>query len=121
MSISTIVPAATTVHWKIIKGCDSFTIVVPVLDAAGAAVDVTGWTVKAQVRRSNELLYEWSTVAGNASCAGSSVTLRVIAAQTAVWTWQVAQISVIVTDLASAPHCIATGQIEALPNITAIP
>lgn len=120
---ATLAPAATQIDWEIITGCDSYTIVVPVLDSTGAAVNVTGWTVKAQVRRSaaEPLLHEWSTAAGNAACTGTNVTLAVVAAVTAGWTFTDAQMSIVVTDTQATPHCIASGRLRALPDITAIP
>ena len=123
MGTVVLAPAATDIDWTIIKGSDSFTIVVPVLDATGAAVNVVGWTVKAQVRRSagDPLLHEWSTADGNATCTGTQVNLAVIASVTANWTFTDAQISIVVTDTQSTPHCIATGRIHALPDITVVP
>ena len=116
-------PSATPIDWTIIAGCDTFTIVVPVLDATGAAVNVTGWTVKAQVRRSSAdpLLHEWSTTNGNAACSGTNVTLSVIAAVTETWAFTDAQMSIVVTDTESVPHCIAYGNIHVIPDITQIP
>lgn len=113
-------PAATAVDWEIIQGCDSFSIVIPVLDANNNPVTVTGWTAKAQVRRSagEPVLYEWSAASSNITCSGTNVTLAVTAAATAAWTWTDAQIQVVVTDLSSQPHCIAAGAIHALPDIT---
>jgi hypothetical protein len=116
-------PAGTQIDWTIIKGCDTYTIVVPVVDANGNLVTVTGWSVKAQVRRSQgePLLHEWSTADGNASCSGTNVNLQVIAAVTANWVFTDAQISVVVTDTQSVPHCIAYGRIRALPDVTVVP
>jgi hypothetical protein len=121
--VLSLVPSATAIDWEIITGCDSFTIVIPVLDATGAAVTVTGWSVKAQVRRTaaDPVLHEWSTTAGNASCTGTTVQLSVIASVTATWQWTDAQISIVVTDLSAKPHCIASGVIHALPDITVVP
>lgn len=123
MATLTLRPAATPIGWEIIKGCDDFTIVVPVLDATGALVTVDGWSVKAQVRRSETgpLLHEWSTAAGNASCVGTAAQLVVSSAVTAGWTWAEACISVVLTDLGGKVHCIATGRVRALPDITRLP
>lgn len=123
MATLVLAPAATAIDWSIIKGCDTYSVVVPVLDATGAPVTVDGWTVKAQVRRTagEPILHEWSTADGNASCAGTNVTFQVIASVTAAWTWTDAQISVVVTDTSSKPHCIAAGRIRALPDITVVP
>lgn len=123
MATLTLTPAATPIGWEIIKGSDDFSIVIPVLDATNTPVPVDGWTVKAQVRRSETgpLLHEWSTTAGNATCADTTVQLTVTSSVTATWTWTEAQISIVVTDLGGRVHCIAAGRIRALPDITQLP
>jgi hypothetical protein len=112
-------PAATAVDWSVLKG-DSFDLVLAVLDASNVAVDVTGWTAKAQVRRSaaDPLLYEWSAAEGNLTISGDEVTLNVIGADTAAWGWSAARISVEVTDPDGKPSTIAYGTIRALDEIT---
>lgn len=112
-------PAATPIDWEIIKG-ESFNIVVPVLDATEAPVTVTGWTVKAQVRRSEDdpVLHEWSAAQSNATVGTTSVTLKVVGAATSLWPFQTAAISIEVYELDGTPHVIATGTIRALPEIT---
>lgn len=114
-------PAATPIDWEIIKG-ETFNIDVDVLDKTDAPVTVTGWTVKAQVRRSeNEpVLHEWSTANGNVAVNTTSVTLKVIGSATSLWEWTDAQISIEVYEPgpANTPHVIAMGTIHALPEIT---
>jgi hypothetical protein len=113
-------PAATEVDWEIIKG-ESFDIRLPVLDADDVPVDVTGWTAKAQVRRSEHesVLHEWSATAGNATVAATTVTLHVDGAATTEWGWTNAQVSVeIYAPVTNKPHVIAQGVIRALPEIT---
>lgn len=113
-------PAATAIDWTIIKG-ETFDIVVPVLDDADQAVDVSTWTAKAQVRRTERdiVLHEWSTSAANISLVGSTVILAVVGAATSLWEWADALVSVEVYEPTSAkPHVIASGRIRALPEIT---
>ena len=52
MAPTRIEPAATLLDWTISKG-DDYSVRFPVLDAVNQAVTVTGWTAKAQVRRSD--------------------------------------------------------------------
>jgi hypothetical protein len=112
-------PAATAIDWEIIKG-ETFDIVVPVLDATEAPATVTGWTVKAQVRRSEDdpVLHEWSAAQSNVSVGTITVTLNVLGAATSLWDWTSAAISIEVYEPGGKPHVIASGTIRALPEIT---
>lgn len=113
-------PAATDIDWEVIKG-DEFDIVVPVLDSDGVQVDVTGWTAKSQVRRSETepVLHEWSVANSNIACSAAGVTLKVIGAATSLWTWKAARISIEVYEpITNRPRVIAEGVIRALPETT---
>jgi hypothetical protein len=50
--------------------------------------------------------------------AGTGVSLVVDAAETALWAWTTALISVVVYEPSGKPHVIASGTIAALPEIT---
>lgn len=119
MATEVLRPAATAIDWTILKG-DSFDLVLPVLDAANQAVDITGWTAKAQVRRSaaEPVLHEWSAAENNLAIVGGEVVLQVIGSATSLWPWKTAQISVEVTDPDGDPHTIAHGVVRALDEIT---
>jgi hypothetical protein len=111
-------PAATPIEWWIIKG-ETYDIRVPVLDDDEQPVDVTGWTAKAQVRRSERepVLHEWT--GSTIECVGTEVVLHVFAAQTSAWSWDNALVSVeIYAPITGAPRVIAQGPIHALPEIT---
>lgn len=119
-------PAATQLDWTLIKG-DDFSLLLPVLDAADQAVDITGWTAKAQVRRSEvePVLHEWATAGAtpNAEIDGSTLVLLVDGAVTSTWGWTDAQISVELTEppVGAEPgrvHTIARGVIRARSEIT---
>lgn len=114
-------PAATAIDWEIIKG-DTFDIVVPVYDENDQLTDLTGWTGKAQVRRSEDepLLHEWSNTTGNLTCGPAGATLEVLAAETSLWEWTDALVSVEVYEPApgSTPHVVAEGPIRARQEIT---
>lgn len=67
---------------------DPFDRTVSVVDALGLAVAISGWTARAQVRaawRDTAVLYEWSTVIGNATVGATSVRLVTPAVVTATW------------------------------------
>ena len=111
-------PAATEIDWEIIKG-ETFDIHVPVLDKDDALIDVDGWTAKAQVRRSEHeaVLHEWT--GSTIECIGTDVVLHVLAAQTSLWTWASALVSIEVYEpITNKPRVIAQGVIRALPEIT---
>ncbi|MGL5910929.1 MAG: hypothetical protein ACRCZP_13055 [Phycicoccus sp.] len=113
-------PAATPIDWEIIKG-ETFSIEMPVLDANDTPVLVGGWSVRAQVRRSERdpVVHEWSTALGNAAASGTTVTLAVVGAVTTTWAWSDGLLSIEVTEPASGPtHVIALGRVRALPEIT---
>lgn len=114
-------PAATAIDWEIIKG-DTFDIVVPVYDENDQLTDLTGWTGKAQVRRSEDepLLHEWSNTASNLTCGPAGATLKVLAAETSLWEWTDALVSVEVYEPApdGTPHVVAEGSIRARQEIT---
>lgn len=111
-------PAATDIEWWIIKG-DQYDIRLPVLDEDDVPVELTGYTAKAQVRRSEreDVLYEWS--GAKIECVGTEVVLHVLAADTSAWAWTDALVSVeTYAPITSAPRVIAQGPIHALPEIT---
>lgn len=59
----------------------------------GAAADLTGWSVRSQIRdarnKAGNLLYSWDTTTGNASIIdGSTVSLRLKPVETSAWVWQ---------------------------------
>ena len=101
MAPTRIEPAATLLDWTISKG-DDYSVRFPVLDAVNQAVTVTGWTAKAQVRRSDvePVLHEWTTegVDPNASTDGDGLVLELVGAVTSEWGWQNAQFSIELTE-----------------------
>jgi hypothetical protein len=120
-----IVSAATSIEWELIKG-DSFDLLLPILDGAEQAVDITGWTAKAQVRRSSAdpVLHEWTTVATvatptpNAEISGSTLTLHVDGVVTSAWGWSDARVSVEITEPGGRAHTVAIGVLRARQEIT---
>jgi hypothetical protein len=116
-------PAATLIEWELIKGAD-FDLVLEVLDKAEQAVDITGWTGKAQIRRSEDepVLAEWNTADGTAEVDGTELVLHVDGAITSAWEWTNAQIAVEVYEPPvggrARAHPIAVGTIRARQEIT---
>lgn len=118
MALLILRPAATDIEWFIIKG-ETYDIHLPVLDEDDVAVDVTGYTAKAQVRRSEreDVLHEWS--GATIECVGTEVVLHVLGTETSAWGWTDALVSVeTYAPITGAARVIARGPIHALPEIT---
>jgi hypothetical protein len=60
----------------------------PILTSDGEPFDLTGYTVRAQIRtRAGAKLHEFSTLLGNAIIAGNQVILTWTSTATAAWRW----------------------------------
>lgn len=99
--------------------------------------DHTGWTVRSQVRRDvnvPEVLYEWSSAAGNAgfemvpaeqlTAAGHPTTtpklcvvLRVPPTVSSSWAWRAGKYDIEATD-GNDVLLVAEGRIEVIPEVT---
>ena len=102
---------------------ETSSLIFPILDEFGAPVNVTGWTAKSQIRSAPGIptvLYEWSATAGNLTVSGSSVTLRVPAADSSGWTWTSAEYDLILIDLNGNVYRIAEGPVQVDPATTLI-
>ncbi len=100
---------------------ETSSLIFPVIDQYGAAVNITGWTGKAQIRTAPHVptvLYEWSATAGNLTIGSNSVTLRVAAADSSAWTWCVAVYDLILTDLSGNVYRIAEGEVHVDSAVT---
>lgn len=105
-------------------------LLIPVLDATGAPVDIAGWSGRSQVRagwRSDTLLHEWTSTgeAPNAdivSGTGGGVRLTATPTETDGWldAWPGGRrtFDVIVTDLDGEPHVLGPWALRLLPRIT---
>lgn len=91
------------------QGADCSILVSGIIDGAGFSLNVTGWSVRAQARPTPEdtvLLAEWVTgtptgLQGQATAAGSTVTLTVPGAMSDAWTWESAVLHIRITEVAS--------------------
>lgn len=87
----------------------------------GEPANIAGWTVKAQIRASAAspaVLHEWSSAAGTATAADSTVTLLLDPATSAAWTWTHAVFDVELLSPAGAVHRIAEGVVYVSPEVT---
>ena len=96
-------PTATL---ELTQGATRSIVASGIVDAAGDPLDVTGWTVRAQVRHTVHdaaLLAEWvsgspSDSQGRATTAGSVIILDVPAAMSDPWTWTAAILHIEITE-----------------------
>lgn len=87
----------------------------------GEPLDLTGWTVKAQIRKnieSDTVLYEWSNAAGNVTVNDSQVTLLVSPATSTAWTWERGVYDVELTSPSAIVYRIAAGPVYVSPEVT---
>jgi hypothetical protein len=88
-------------------------------DSTGSAVDLTGYTARAQVRvrpAAPEVLHEWSTEAGTITLTGSTVALSTADSET--WTWTRGVYDVHLTDFSGRTEVVVRGSVVLVPGIT---
>lgn len=108
----------------LIEQGSSFRVLWPILDQDGEQANLTGYTVKAQVRESvgsPNVLYEWSTQEANAGVDGTGVFLIVTPAESTAWTWTRGVYDVEITapvDQDSTVYRIAQGYVTVSPEVT---
>ncbi len=93
----------------------------PIVDPNGEPVDVTGWTVRAQIRQSataNEVLHEFTTASGNATTEQGSVTLSVDPAESSAWDWRSGVYDVELVDPVGRVARIAAGTVTISAEVT---
>ena len=93
----------------------------PIRDSDGEAVDLTGWSARAQVRTSAGspvVAHEWSTAKGNLEIVGSTVILTVEPAESSDWGWSRGEYDVELTSLDGTVHRVTQGVIHVSPEIT---
>ena len=93
----------------------------PITDAQGNPLDVSGSTVRAQIRPSKdsgEVLHEFSTEAGNAVAEQNAVTLSVQPATSSAWSWRNGVYDVELTDSTGRVARIAEGTVTISPEVT---
>lgn len=99
---------------------ETTSIIFPVIDQNGQPVNVTGWTARAQIRETEltPVLYEWSAANSNITVSGTSVTLSVPAATSAVWMWTAGRYDLELTDTRGSVYRIAEGKVHVSPQMT---
>jgi hypothetical protein len=88
-------------------------------DAAGAPVNLEGYTAVAQVRarhHSATVMHEWTTADTSAVLSESTITLKVDDSED--WTWHSGVYDLHLTDPLGATQVIARGKITLIPAVT---
>jgi hypothetical protein len=93
----------------------------PVLDDEGLSLDLTGYTAKAQVRRSwdsTDVLHEWDSGAGTILLQGSSVILVTAPDTSLAWTWSRGVYDLLITATDGTVSRVSSGTIAVSPGVT---
>jgi hypothetical protein len=93
----------------------------PVTDATGADLDITNWTVHSQIRArtpATEVLYEWSTVDGNATAGAGFFTLDLSATESSAFTWRSGVYDVEITSPQGKTTRAKQGPVKVSPEVT---
>jgi len=93
----------------------------PVYDDDNNSVAVSGYTAKAQVRRSvsdSTVLHEWSTASGTILLQGNLVILVTPPATSLAWTWTKGVYDILITAPDTTVSRVAEGVIEVSRSVT---
>lgn len=93
----------------------------PLQDKAGAAVNLTGWSARAQAREfhgSPVVKHSWSVAENNVTLDAQGLLLEVTAAQSSEWTWTNAVYDVELFHLDGTVIRITQGSIKVSPEVT---
>jgi hypothetical protein len=97
------------------QGAD-YALSIPVLNASAQPVTVDGWTAAGQIRAtpySDAVVHDLDLTP-----SGSTVVLRIPAAASATWTWQVARYDVELTSPGGDISRLVEGPVVLRPNVT---
>lgn len=100
---------------------ETFQFAIPVYQPGGGDADLTGSTVRGQIRSyaaSPVALYEWSSAALNLAFEGNDVVLTVPAAASSAWDWRTGQWSVELTDVDGNVTRLVEGYVIVHPEVT---
>jgi hypothetical protein len=92
----------------------------PVLNELGEPFDLTGYTVKAEVRAysTNVLLYSFGTSSGNAIIADNNIILSWTSGQTTIWRWNQGKYDLEIVSPLGAVTKIDRGHVEVVKEVT---
>lgn len=105
----------------VIEQGTTWAIAWPIRDTQDEPIDITGWSVHAQIRPSkdsNDVLYEWRTSTGNAKAEQDWLTLSVSPGESSAWTWRSGVYDVELTDPTGRVARVAEGVVTVNPEVT---
>lgn len=91
----------------------------PVFNVDGTLFNLTGYTVKAQVRSmTGNLLHEFSTNLGNALIANNEIILTWTNVQTTLWRWEEGRFDIEITSPTGVVTQVDKGFITLIKEVT---
>lgn len=104
----------------------TWALAIPLRDAEGEPLNLTGWSARAQVRankwfRDLPVLHEWRTtgVSPNATLSNSELVLTVTPAVSSAWAWYSGHYDVELTDpTGRIARILSTDEVTVLPEVT---
>jgi hypothetical protein len=100
---------------------ETFVLDIPVYDENGDPANLTGNTVRGQIRShaaAPTVLYAWTTTALNLAFGGSGVVLSVPAADSSAWTFRTGAYDIELQDTAGNVTRLVEGHVVVQPEIT---
>ena len=107
-------------HLRINQG-ETFQLAIPVLDANGAPVSLSGMTARGQIRShaaDATVLHEWTLLNAGLAFSSNNVVLKVPAATSSAWTFRTAQYDVELVDTDGSVTRLVDGHVIVHPEIT---
>lgn len=101
---------------RIEQGSD-YQVTVPVLGDGDQPLDVTGWTVRGQIRCTLDSAVEHDLASG-LEVTGSNVTLSIPAEISSAWAWRQGVYDVELVDPDGNPTRLLTGHVLVSPEVT---
>ena len=101
---------------------ETWRLAIPVLDADGELVNLSGSVVRGQIRASlpssGVALHTWAEAESNVDIALGEIVLHVPAAVSEDWSWTVGMWDLEVTDLAGSTTRLIEGIVRVRPEVT---
>lgn len=91
---------------------------IPVLDETGAPLDITGWSVRGQIRLTYTSPTPLHDLGPHLTIAGTAVELEITGEASAPWVWQLAFYDVELVDPSGNPTRLMQGRVVVSPEVT---
>lgn len=91
---------------------------VPVLDDTGAPLDVTGWSVRGQIRLTHDSPTTVYDLGPHLTVTGTAVELVIPAEASSAWVWRWGVYDVEIVDPGGSPTRLIQGSVGVSPEVT---